>query len=171
LTGGGDGYLAALALCGRAKMSRLRCERVFDDSITDVFIALVRMLALRRWDPGVTAFGDLALPRPGCRYTRQTATALREGRVVEIIRPVSVTLVETLHDPPCRVMLRQRWRLHPVEAATLLTVELDYRLNQAATLRRLHWRRRLERHGRRMLDFVGLNLDWQHPAETADSTR
>lgn len=152
-------------------MSRLHCEKMFDESITDVFIALVRMLALRRWDPGVAAFGDVALPPAGCCYSRQTTTALREGRVVEVIRPVSVTLVETLHDPPCRVMLRQRWRVHPVEAATLLTLELDYRLNQAATLRKLHWRRRLERHGRRMLDFVARNLDWQQPAETADSPR
>jgi hypothetical protein len=151
-------------------MARLRCERLFDESITDVFVALVRMLALRRWDPGVTAFGDIALPRAGCRYARQTTTALREGRVVEIIRPVSVTLVETLHDPPCRVELRHRWRVHPVDTATLLALELDFRLNQAASLRQLHWRGRLERHGRRMLEFVARNLDWQHPAETADST-
>ena len=101
-------------------MPRLRCERSFDASITDVFAALVRMLALRRWDPGIAAFGELSLPRAGCRYARQTPTALREGRVVEIIRPVSVTLVETLHDPPCRVALRHRWRVHPVEPSTLL---------------------------------------------------
>lgn len=151
-------------------MARRRYERTFDESITDVFGALVRMLALRRWDPGTRLSEEIRLPRAGCRYVRQTTTALREGKVVDVIRPVAITLHETLHDPPCRVRLRLRWRIHTVAGRSLLTLDLEYRLNQAATLRQVHWRRRLDRHCTRMFHFVAANLDWQQPGESADST-
>jgi hypothetical protein len=136
----------------------LRFERAFSEPITVVFAELVRMLALRRWDPTANATEAFEFPRAGRRYSRQTDTALREGRVVEIIRPVSLTLHETLHDPPCRVRLRQRWRIDAVEAGTLLRLALRYELNQPASLRSQHWRRRLRLHSEKMLGFVDINL-------------
>ena len=146
--------LALLDTSAGETLGRLHYERRFDAAVTDVFAALVRMLALRRWDPGVHTLAELTLPRPGSRYVRQTTTALREGRVIEIIRPVAVSLLETLHDPPCRVTLRQRWRIHVVSGRSLLQLNLQYRLNHAAGLRRLHWRQQLDRHCMRMLGHV-----------------
>jgi hypothetical protein len=137
----------------------LRFERAFKEPITMVFIEVIRMLALRRWDPAANAAEELEVPRPGTHYARQTSTALREGKVIEVIRPVSVTLHETLHDSPCRVRLRQRWRIDAVDAGTLLRLELRYQLNQAAMMRSLHWRQRLRRHCEKMLGFVRRNLE------------
>lgn len=139
-------------------MLKLRHERKFDAPVTDVFVALVRMLALRRWDPAVRTTAELVLPKAGTRYARQTTTAFREGRVVEVIRPVSVTLQETLNDPPCHVSLKQRWRIDTVSGQTVLRLVLEYRLNQAATFRQPHWRRRLSLHSRKMLELVGREL-------------
>lgn len=117
------------------------------------------MLALRRWDPTANAAENFELPRAGMYYARQTTTALRQGRVIEVIRPVSVTLHETLHDPPCRVVLRQRWRIYAADDGTQLRLALRYELNQAATLRSLHWRRRLRTHCDKMLSYVDANLE------------
>ena len=144
-------------------MALVRGERMFEESIADVFVALVRMLALRRWDPGAGAFRDLQLPVRGREYSHSTESLQRRGRIVEIIRPVSVTLVETLVDPPCRVVLRQRWRLHSINAGTLLRLDLEYRLNRAARLRPLHWKTQLRRHTGRMLEYVQSNLDAASP--------
>lgn len=149
-------------------MARQRHETVYPESITLVFSALIRTLALRRW--GTTAGAVLdEPPRRGCRYTNQTSTALRSGRVLEVIRPVSITLYETLDDPPCRVRLEQRWRLHPTDDGSLLRLDLRFRLNHAATLMGTHWDRRLARHCERMFEFVRRNLDWQQTRAAANS--
>jgi hypothetical protein len=124
-----------------------------------VFEALVRMLAVRRWGGAVTGDDELPLPRPGSRYVRQTTTSLRKGRVLEVIRPVSVTLYETLEDPPCRVRLQLRWRIHTVDDGTLLRLDLGFRVNHAAALRLWHWHRQLERHCEKMLALVHQNLE------------
>jgi len=139
-------------------LARLRHEKRFDAPVTDVFVALVRTLALRRWDPAVATTTELAVPKAGTRYARQTTTAFRTGRVVEVIRPVSVTLHETLSDPPCHVSLKQRWRIDTVSGCTLLRLIIEYRLNQAATFRQLHWRKRLSLHSRKMLELVAREL-------------
>ena len=139
-------------------MPCLRFERAFSEPITVVFVELMRMLALRRWDPAANVAEEFELPRAGTRYTRQTDTALREGRVIEVIRPVSVSLRETLHDPPCRVQLRQRWRIDALDSGTLLRLVLRYELNQPAALRSPHWRHRLRVHCEKMLGFVDANL-------------
>jgi len=127
------------------------------------------MLALRRWDSTANATDEFELPNPGRKYRRQTPTALREGRVVEVIRPVSVTLHETLCDAPCRVRLRQRWRIDSVKTGTLLRLELLYELNQPASLRRVHWRRRRRIHCEKMLRFVGRNLERAQARSTTET--
>lgn len=150
-------------------MARQRHEALYTETVTEVFAALISMLAFRRWGAAANACGLDALPKPGCRYERQTTTALRRGRVLEVIRPVSVTLYETLDDPPCRVRLELRWRIHAIDTGTLLRLDLQYRLNHAATIRQRHWKRRLSRHCGRMFDFVRRNLDWQQSSAAADS--
>jgi len=97
-------------------------------------------------------------PKVGCRYARQRKSVLRRGRVLEIIRPVSLTLYETLHDPPCRVRLQLRWRLYSMEAGSLLHLALRYELNGAASLRQGHWHARLQAHCARMLEGVAADL-------------
>lgn len=150
-------------------MARQRHEALYPEPITEVFSALVRTLALRRWGAGALS-GDLdALPGAGCRYARQTSTALRTGRVLEVIRPVSITLYETLDDPPCRVRLKLRWRLYATDAGSLLKLDLQYRLNHAAALRQRHWHGRLATHCGKLFHFVRRNLDWQQREAAASS--
>ena len=49
-------------------------------------------------------------------FTRSSAVCVfRRGKVLECLRPVSMTLQETLFDPPCCVNLRLHWRLEPLE--------------------------------------------------------
>jgi hypothetical protein len=148
-----------------------RHERVYVEPITDVFAALVRMLALRRWDPTANVSTELVLPSAGCRYERQTDTALRRGRVLEILRPVSVTLQETLYDAPCRVRLKHRWRIHLLEDGSLLRLDLHFEVNQAAALRGLHWHRQLTTHCRKMFSFVQRNLDNSKRSATLKAKR
>src|SRR5690606_20974403 len=78
-------------------------------------------------------------------------TVLRRGRVVEVLRPVGLTLQESLLDPPCCVRLRLRWRLEPLEEGSLARLDARYTLNGAATLRARHWRARIEQHCERLL--------------------
>ena len=125
------------------------------------------MLAARRWGTGVGDANELVLPRPGCRYVRQTRTSLRKGRVLEIIRPVSVTLYETLEDPPCRVRLQLRWRIHTVAEGTLLRLDLGFRVNHAAALRLWHWHSQLQRHCEKMLALVHGSLEQSRAARPA----
>lgn len=139
-------------------MPRQRHEARFAEPITEVFNVLVRVLALRRWGMGAADAGE-PMPKTGCRYARQSRSVLRRGRVLEIIRPVSLTLYETLHDPPCRVRLKLRWHIYPVEAGSLLRLNLRYQLNSAAALRKRHWNGRLHAHCARMLYWVKHNLE------------
>jgi hypothetical protein len=138
-----------------------RHEARFGEPITDVFNVLVRVLAHRRWGLGAPDSPD-PLPKVGCRYARQSKSVLRRGRVLEVIRPVSLTLCETLHDPPCRVRLKLRWHVYPIEAGSLLRLNLRYELNGAATLRARHWKGRLEAHCARMLHWVAHYLELEH---------
>jgi hypothetical protein len=124
----------------------------------EVFAALNRVMAKHRWGGAVAPGEDPPVAKVGCRYERQSRSVLRRGRVLEVIRPVSLTLYETLHDPPCRVRLQLRWRIHPVDSASLLRLSLRYQLNGAATLRQRHWNARLHAHCERMLAFVAADL-------------
>jgi hypothetical protein len=140
-------------------VSRQQHEARYAQPMIAVFTALNRVLAKHRWGVlGRLGEGE-AQPKVGCRYARQSRSVLRRGRVLEIIRPVSLTLYETLHDPPCRVRLQLRFRVHPIETGSLLHLALNYQLNGAAALRQRHWHARLHAHCLRMLGLVAVDLE------------
>lgn len=148
-------------------MLRQRHDALFAEPITQVYQALLRTLAFRRWTAAGVAGEDG--PRPGLAYRFQTQTALRTGRVLELIRPVAVSLEETLDDPPCRVRLKLKFRIEPVESGSLVRLDLRYRLDKAAQLRPRHWHRRLYGHARRTLGFVRADLERQQTVAAANS--
>jgi hypothetical protein len=151
-------------------MPRQDHEARYPDSLQAVFMALNRVLGKHRW--AVTGQLDEAdaLPKAGCRYARNRKSVLRRGRVSEVIRPVSLTLHETLYDPPCRVRLQLRFRVHSLAAESLLHLALSYQLNGAASMRSRHWHRRLQEHCARMLQFVAKELVRSRQAATTCST-
>jgi hypothetical protein len=67
---------------------------------------------------------------------------------------VKLTLEETLLDRPCRVQLRLKWRLEPLESTSCVLLEATYTLNGAASLRRRHWDERIRGHCNRMLGAI-----------------
>lgn len=132
-------------------MQRQHHEALLDKPMAEIFSALVDVVAHGRWDRQAL-LGDAGGPLPaGTRYVQQRGSVLRRGRVVECIRPVSITLQETLLDPPCKVELKLRWRLEPGDAGARLRLDASYRLIGAASFRREHWDRRIRDHCRRML--------------------
>jgi hypothetical protein len=131
-------------------MPRQRHETRLEAPITNVFSALIDVVARGRWGaPRIVL--DAPQPRPGCEYAQQRRTVLRRGKVLECLRPVKLTLEETLLDRPCRVQLRLKWRLEPLEASSCVLLEASYTLNGAASLRRRHWDERIHGHCTRML--------------------
>jgi hypothetical protein len=151
-------------------MPRQDHEARYPDSMHAVFLALNRVLGKHRW--AVTGQHDdaLALPTAGCRYARNRKSVLRRGRVLEIIRPVSLTLHETLYDPPCRVRMQLRFRVHSLATESLLHLVLSYQLNGAASIRSRHWHGRLHEHCERMLRFVSTELARSRQAAATCST-
>lgn len=127
-----------------------------EGTVSEVFNALGLTLAFRRWQS--LPESSLLLPPAGCRYEYQAGSVRRIGRIVEIIRPVGLTLKEILHDPPCRVVLTMRWRIEPVASGCIVRLAAEYQLNHAATLRNRHWDRRLTGHFQRQLAFLSRNL-------------
>lgn len=138
--------------------SRLQLQARFTAASGELFEALLVTIAFRRW-PGLVAEQQGATPDANLRYRHRFGSVLRVGRVVEVIRPVGCSLREVLHDPPCRVGLRIRWRIEPVQDKSLLRLQLHYRCNHAAFFRRDHWDARLEEHFRRQFAFVARNLE------------
>lgn len=130
----------------------------FEASLDTVFSALLVALARRRWAEGRVGAAFDSAPRAGTQYVNERGSLVRRGRVIECLRPVSLTLYETLFDTPCRVRLKLRWRLEPIDAGCLLRLEVRYVLNTAAGLRRSHWGRQIREHGARMLVFVHREL-------------
>ena len=131
-------------------MPRQRHETRLEAPITSVFSALIDVAARGRWGAARIVL-DAPQPRPGCEYAQQRRTVLRRGKVVECLRPVKLTLEETLLDRPCRVQLRLKWRLEPLETSSCVLLEATYTLNGAASLRRRHWDERIDGHCTRML--------------------
>lgn len=129
-------------------------------AMTDAFTALVDVVAKGRWGGAALVLGT-AQPHPGCQYAQQRGKVLRRGKVLACLRPVSITLQETLLDPPCCVTLRLHWRLEPVDTGSCVLLDARYSLNGAATLRRRHWHERIHGHCARMLSA----LERQVPAE------
>jgi len=134
-------------------MPRQRHETRLDAPITSVFSALIDVVARGRWGAARIVL-DAPQPRPGCEYAQQRRTVLRRGKVLECLRPVKLTLEETLLDRPCRVQLRLKWRLEPLETSSCVLLEASYTLNGAASLRRRHWDERIHGHCTRMLGAI-----------------
>lgn len=122
--------------------------------MTMLFAASIIAAARGRWDTTTLPERGLPLPSAGCAYARTRGTVLRRGKVVEVLRPVALTLQETLLDPPCCVSLRLRWRLEPLEEGSLVRLDARYTLNGAAALRARHWRGRIDLHCERLLDAM-----------------
>ena len=134
-------------------MLKQRHEKQLACPMTEAFAALVEVVSKGRW--AGTELVDLsAAPRPGHRYEQQRGKVLRRGKVLACLRPVSITLQEMLLDPPCCVQLRLHWRLEPVDEGSCVLLDARYLLNGAATLRRRHWRERIDGHCTRMLSAL-----------------
>ena len=126
--------------------------------MTEVFSALVQMLARSRWASGERSTRSGRLPRVGQLYVQRRGSVVRRGRVVECLRPVVLTLYESLFDPPCRVRLRLRWRLEPLETGSLVLLDANYELNGPAYLNRRHWRSEIHTHCGKLLKALAARL-------------
>ena len=131
-------------------MLKQRHEIEVGCALTDAFTALVDVVAKGRWGGSELLLGT-ALPAPGRRYEAQRGKVLRRGRVLACLRPVSMTLQETLLDPPCCVNLRLHWRIEPKDEGACVLLDARYSLNGAAAFRRRHWYERIHGHCARML--------------------
>jgi len=134
-------------------MRRQQHDAVLAGPKVAVFEALCRTLAFRRWP---LAPDEDAVQ--GRHYAYQTGSVRRSGRIVEVVRPVALTLKEVLHDPPCHVSLTMRWRIEPNASGCTVRLAASYRLNQAAILRRRHWDERLRLNFRNQFTFLAVNL-------------
>ncbi len=147
---------------------RQRHEAQLDSPLMSAFAALVEVVSRGRWG-GLDMASDAALPRAGCQYARQRGKVLRRGKVLECLRPVSLTLQETLLDPPCCVRLRLHWRLEPLESGSHLLLDVRYSLNGAAAIRRRHWHERIRGHcGRMLAGIVKTSADAMHGVNNVD---
>jgi hypothetical protein len=131
-------------------MLKQRHEKQLGCALTDAFTALVEVAAKGRWGGDALVVGT-ALPHAGRQYAQQRGKVLRRGKVLACLKPVSITLEETLLDPPCCVKLRLHWRLEPKDAGACVLLDARYSLNGAAALRRRHWYERIHGHCARML--------------------
>ncbi len=131
-------------------MLKQRHETQLGCALTEAFTALVDVAARGRWGGSALA-PDSMVPHAGCRYEQQRGKVLRRGKVLALSRPVSITLQETLLDPPCCVSLRLHWRIEPKDDGACVLLDARYSLNGAAVLRRRHWNERIHGHCARML--------------------
>ena len=134
-------------------MLKQRHEKQLGCGRTGVFSALFDVVARGRGGGSALLFGT-ALPHPGRQYEQQRGKVLRRGKVVACLKPVSMTLQETLLDPPCCVSMRLHWRIEPKDEGACVLLEARYSLNGAAVLRRRHWYDRIHGHCARMLDTL-----------------
>ncbi len=140
-------------------MLRQRHEARVSAPITDVFAALVKTLARNRWGSADWLADPDGLPKVGQLYAQQRGSVTRRGRVVECLRPVVLTLYESLLDPPCRVRLRLGWRLEPLDEDALVLLEASYELNGPAYLNRRHWDREIRSHCRKLLKALIVRME------------
>ena len=143
-------------------MLKQRHEAQLASPMMQTFVAVVDVAAKGRWG---AVLAPSTLPQVGSRYEQQRGKVLRRGKVLACLRPVSLTLQETLFDPPCCVNLRLHWRLEPLETGSLLLLDARFSLNGAASLRRRHWNARIEAHCARMLAAVQARLDAPPPVQ------
>lgn len=141
-------------------MFHQRHEARYAMPITTVFASVLQVLARRRW--AAEPWFDADDPRPpvGRRYVYRNGALVRRGRVVECLKPVLLTLYESLIDSPCRVRLRLRWRLEPLDSGTSVLLDARYELNGPAYLNRRHWREQIHGHcGRLLMSVRARTLD------------
>ena len=131
-------------------MLKQRHEIEVGCALTDAFTALVDVASKGRWG-GSSLVLDTTIPTPGRRYEAQRGKVLRRGKVLACLRPVSITVQETLLDPPCCVSLRLHWRIEPKDDGACVLLDARYSLNGAAALRRRNWYERIHGHCARML--------------------
>ena len=147
---------------------RQEMSAAYDGAVAAVFTALCRTLAFRRWHLAADSDGG-EIPRQTMSYRYQTGSVRRAGRVVEVVRPVALTLKEVLHDPPCRVILTMRWRVEPMASGCTVRLAASYRLDRTAILRRRHWDERLRLNFRNQFTFLAVNLGrMQQEARSGD---
>src|SRR5262245_65694425 len=99
---------------------------------------MVAVVARGRWGGGAIVAGTPP-PRAGCQYAQHRGKVLRRGKVLECLRPVSLTVQGTLLDPPCCVKLRLHWRSEPLEVGSCVWLDARFTLNGAAALLRRTW--------------------------------
>jgi hypothetical protein len=146
------------ALSQRMAVRKQHHETLLACALTDAFAALVGVAAKGRWGGAALDLCASGLPEAGCQYAQQRGKVLRRGKVLACLRPVSITLQETLLDPPCCVRLRLHWRLEPTELGACVLLDARYSLNGAATLRRRHWDERIHGHCTRMLGALNSSV-------------
>ena len=151
-------------------MLRQRHKTTLAAPITEVFSALIQMLAKSRWASDRRLAGPDSLPLVGHTYVQRHGAVIRRGRVVECLRPVALTLYESLFDPPCRVRLRLRWRLEPLDTGSLVLLDARFELNGPAYLNRRHWRTEIHAHCGKLLKALAARLtDGPYRSYGADS--
>ena len=151
-------------------MLRQRHQVTLAAPLTEVFSALVQMLARSRWAVDERLAEPDRLPREGQAYVQRRGSVIRRGRVVECLRPVVLTLYESLFDPPCRVKLRLRWRLKTLETESLILLDASYELNGPAYLNRRRWRNEIHTHcGKLLKALVARLTDGPHRTYGVDS--
>jgi hypothetical protein len=111
------------------------------------------------------------MPAQGRRYSYQTGSVRRVGRIVEVVRPLALTLKEVLHDPPCRVSLTLRWRIEPLASGCTVRLGASYRLDHAAILRQRHWDERLRLNFCNQFTFLAVNLSRMQNDAASIATR
>jgi glycine/D-amino acid oxidase-like deaminating enzyme len=156
-------------LLAPAKVKKQRFERPYQGTVRQVFAALVRALAFRRWH-AVVDTGTSGLPVAGQRYVSQSGTVVRSGRIVEILPPVVLTLKETLDDPPCHVILTMRWRIEVAATGPLVRLQASYDFNRAAMLAGRHWERRLRENFQVQFTYIARHLNLLQHREGKAST-
>jgi hypothetical protein len=138
-----------------------RYQRDLPSSITVVYAALLEAAGKRRWRASAELLKALSSPLKGVEYAWRRGSLLRCGRVLESLPPVALTLQETLHDPPCRVTLRLRCRLEPIESGAALRLEARYDCNGPASLNACGWSKQIRAHCERLLSAVELAVPVQ----------
>lgn len=137
---------------------RQQLDAIYPGSVGEIFRALCRTLSFRRWASGSEVSLEMA-PGPGSRYRSEFGSIARAGRVVEVIRPVAITLKESIQDGPCRVSLTMRWRIDPGLAGCTVRLRAHYDLNQPAMLRARHWEQRMRHNFLNQFAFLAVHLE------------
>ena len=132
-------------------MPRQRHETRLDPPITSVFAALIDVVARGRWGAAhIVLVRAATAPGLRIRAAKTQGAAPRQGARALAARDAHAR-GETLLDRPCRVKLRLKWRLEPLETSSCVLLEAKYTLNGAASLRRRHWDEQIHGHCTRML--------------------